>query len=148
MDHKSELGERRRRCRVDRVHWKYAMCLDACAHYNWSRLISAMQSQLSSKSQNLSESLSALSSKQDAVSQAVTVVVNGWPQEPWGVFTVIGMLLEVRHTERVDKAARSLAIGSCSWGVLTSWIRAKTIRRSSVSAFLSSASDWVHLILC
>ena len=78
-----------------------------------------MQSQLNSKFPNLSESLSALSSKQGAVSQAVTVVVNGWPQKPWGVFTVIGMMLEVRHTERVDKAAHSLAIGSYLWDVLT-----------------------------
>jgi len=76
-----------------------------------------MQSQLNSKFPNLSESLSALSSKQGAVSQAVTVVVNGWPQKPWGVFTVIGMLVEMRHTERVDKAAHSLAIGSCLRGV-------------------------------
>lgn len=88
-----------------------------------------------------------LSSKQGAVSQAVTVVVNGWPQEPWGVFTVNGMSLEVRHTERVDKAAHSLAIGSYLWDVLTTWMRAKTMRHS-VSVFLLSASDWVHLICC
>ena len=94
------------------MHWNHVIGLDACAHYNWSRLVSAMQSQLNSKSPNLSESLSALSSKQGAVSQAVTVVVNGWPQKPWGVFTVIGMLMEVRHTERIGRAGHSLAAGS------------------------------------
>ena len=80
-DHRSELGERRCRCKVDPSAVEPRdMPRRLRPLRQWSQLVSAKHSQLVSKSSYPINLRSVLSSKQGAVLQAVTVVVNSWPR--------------------------------------------------------------------